>query len=84
VSPKPRESLQGKPATRSRPRLLPSFYVLLGALITVVLLPSPQRACGRGYRPICPGDHSGREDVLGVTVIPIYRHDILAHESPPP
>ena len=34
------EQLQGKPATRSRPRLLPSFYVLLGALITVVLLPS--------------------------------------------
>lgn len=78
------EQLQGKPATRSRPRLLPSFYVLLGALITVVLLPLPQRACGRSYRPICPGDYSAREDVLGVTTVPACKHDILTHGSPPP
>ena len=58
--------------------------MLLDALITLVLLPSPQRARGRSYCPICTGYHSGREDVLGVTTVPTCKHDILTHESPPP
>lgn len=58
--------------------------MLLSALITVVLFSLPPRAWGRSYCLIWPGDHSGRGDVLGVTMVPTCKHDILTHERPPP
>ena len=58
--------------------------MLLDALITVVQVPWPWRACGRRYSQIRPPDHSDREGVVGVRMVPTYTLDILTHGSPPP